>query len=609
MDVNKKKKMLSEIIMYNHKVEKVNKESEINKKKAISKLEISVNMIKKDIISMAHSLEGIKEILSSIQNEFKERKMMNKMEVKSYYFKFKEYHKKNIQLLTIFDDLHVNNLDHLIFKFIKIKGKFETLHSVFGFENKEMQLMNNIYTQLEDILNKYKSQIANKLNYSTNNKQNSLDNDTISIYLTMINKQKFISDDIRSIIHKKLLLFQFLLTFLTQSIKRMVPNMNMRTITNNSNILKLLQSSNHIKFNKIKVNNSLLKSTCHLLLIFSNSFFSLLYPSLDTIIFQQSEDCSTVELSSNNSNGRIYHLLKKDYLDYSKELISKSMLTLQSKIRIMKKNEQQMISKKQAETNTINYRQGISQSALFSSFIDHIESKNKQLTKNNSKSHTAKIRNYLIEKHPKKIMSYVEKYQNELVFKERIEKIKATQGRRNKMLINKSRSCILNFKKKQNDHIKDHTQSTYDIDDSYNEHQNDEMNIKRSNILPRMVDINDEKEQTAKIYKRLNDLRNLELRYKDEHWNKEFRDLYLSLQNKYKQLGKNKKRSTNSSFKTFKKDINMFHDNKKMKRNQSFCRIADKTNSNRSNQFPNVSRNKSQRYTEKMQKKQLISLY
>lgn len=600
MDVNKQQKMLSEMIEYNDKMEIEDRFNERSKGNKISELEFSVNMIKKDIVLMAHSLREIKEKSYLVQKKLKERKKINESEINSYYFKLREYHKKNIQLLTIFEDLHVTNLDNLIFKFIKIKGELQTLHSVFGFENKEIQLLNNASTELEDILNSYKTQIAD----NNKNKPNAFDNMTISKQITKISKQYFISEDIDSSIHKKQLLLQLILNFLLQGIKRVVPGIDVKTITNNSNLLLLLKSNKYI----MKIDKNLLKLICSLFILFSNSFIWLLYHSFNIVISQQPAYSSSNVLY-HKGNGVIYYLYKKEYLNSLRELSNKAMLTLESKIRLIKKNEKQMISdmnKKKAETSTIIYRQGISQSKLFSSFIGHIESQNKEITRKNSKSQMAKIRNYLIENHPRKIMSFARKYQNELVFKEKLEKMKAMRGTRNKQFIQKSISCPLTLKKKkqEKEKEKEHAQSTYDKDDSYDAHQNDNMKTGRNNIPPRIADVNDEKEQTAKIYKRLNDLRNLELKYKDNHYNKEIKDLYVALQKKYSKMGSFMKKYTNSSFKKTKSGIN---EDKGIKRDMSFCQISSKTKNNKLNQLPFVSRNKSNKCFDRTQNKTFFS--
>lgn len=561
-DNNKQIETLTHMNKYQQKISEI-KDANLNKKtNKIVRLENEVKAIKSTTLKMNEKIKVIKAAISNSKQELIVRQKRNYYDLNIYVSRKTYFFRLIVQLVSKLKLFQVKHPNDLIAKINKIKEKISVLYSNFNHVNIEIKKLNSEYRKYELKLNNYYDQIRENNVYF-------LPNISSCKILYLIQTTKSSVSDLQKSYNQKEFLFQMVFMFIIENNRKLFRKMKDNKYTNNSKVLQLILNENNIKLNHIAYNYEFIQFTCKLLLFFFNCLWYNMFMSFDQIT---SGDLLYI-VNSDRKKMIIASLFSKEYLVLFKELTGKASSNVKAKLKYIKKNEENLLENlyRMKNSNDLHAKVNIfnsggssnnnntkphksknlkkTQKELFNSFRNHIEKKKQIDNSMNDLMNLFTNRSYF-ENHPRKIMSILGKYQNDLVVKEdymrhHLYSSSASQSR----FTSKTRLVKKIYSKDKYQC----TKSTNDNwCDSYENSQKESVNEKgRRKLIKSFYVNNSGDEQMAKIYRRLNDLRSLKLKYNENSGpnSNELIELFKSFKSKvrnnsHKNIHENKRKSS-----------------------------------------------------------------
>lgn len=540
-----------------------------NKMNLFNKLDFEVVMIKKDTINIENEIYNDKSQQNKIKTLIYQQQELNSKIYRYYMWSMKDYYSMKMKLLNLYMKLKVNNLFNVIKKLNVLKKENDLLHFRFEKVNYDIAKLNLELTEMNQEIESIKEQI--ELKQST--KVKSQDDLRLDVF-NKVKTQQYLNDLYESNFKSKENLLRVMINFLYNyklKILRsfqasIIPDSymvkyylqqyqnNLHILTNNDNREKQIQKF-QILYNTLD-NKKLFIFVFNLFNLFINDIFTLLSNVYNYVSLTHTE---TIQQDINdNINYQIILFKSPSFTSTFQQQLVLAINRQNDKTKILNRSEKEIfhfkhkqISLKQNPEELIN-KNTITSNKLFQKYLKYAIL-NKRLTYNDNK---------YMQIHPKRCVSLLEKYTNGLV-SDKLEQEKLHQERKaniiNKsaLILNKQKSLelkrLMRLKKENINKIyQDEDQFDLDEEEYKNkvkieyEKLNEELKKRQQKIK---YTLNTPNNEMNIIYKRLDDLRNLELKYyneKDVINNKEMNEMYYNFKKKY--YSKRRKRNYNGNY-------------------------------------------------------------
>ena len=574
-------------------------------------LEFKVFMIKKNFQEYENDLNNYKNKSKILKNLLKNLDINLKEDYKKFYSKLKKFLNQKQILFKIFKFLNVKNYKNVIEKFNLIQKNHNNLINKFNNLNSSLIEKNS---QLSELKNELKN-LNFQINQNNNNFKYKL-NDNIKIILKSIEKNKSINNNLQIKLQKKYELLENILNFILDYIQKIFESLHHPMILNFYKIDKkyinkfpnyLIRLNNlHLKIEvkEIKFNKNFLIFILTLLKDFKY-YFDHILSNVEKLMFYSynNKNLKNLNKNFNNNNNILFNTNSKEIRNYFIELMNNSFSNNFTIKLNFKENEIFQNEKKKVKSKSTNpqinsqffklkknikkfgnsHENQISRNNLLQKYSKYILNNSYSTTKLNFNfnNNLNEIYNDLII-HPKKHFNLIDKYTNEMVNDEFIKTKEKNQ--RLKMIHNKSlkikneKKDFLKILKKSNSTLENNlnikNNSDFNIYNNYseiiitNENENDSKkneNFSEINFFKnkpkKIFEIKLKNEEKNLLFKRKNDLRNLELFYFNKNNNKNnnktyyensINDLYFTYKKNFNDKFKNKFLSRNKKKNTFK---------------------------------------------------------
>lgn len=578
--VSKQSEMLKSMKEFYEFSEMTYKTELSQKTKLFNQLDFEVLMIKKDTASIENALNKKIAQQNEIKGEISKVKMINQKTYSDYIWFFREYHKTNLKLMEVYRILQVKSLYDVIKEFNILRKENYLLHFRFEKVNLDISKINNQITQMNREIEEIKKQIEVKKNEDFKSTD-----DYMAEVITKTKTQRYFNSILEDSFKEKENLIKLTMNFLFNYITRIVTSLKNPVLLHNFKIQtnlelyqrffqsdhKLIKSNTTQQYTNFEVlfhhfDHHFFVFVFKLFKDFTNDFYVLLSNCLNYVclndMMNKVEEHEMININVNQN--KFKRKLKIQIVNFFSQPIVK-LLSVQinqairrqlDKAMIFSRNEKEIFEEKKLkaiiDTKVISHSKYqnliTSGKELFKMYLEYYNNKKLKTFDENTKE-------YII-KHPKRSVSVMDRYTNDLV-SDRMEKILKEKERKEKVM-NKSalikseqEEIELNrlLKQKKQKRKTERDEEDYDLDDEeYANKQKIEMErlseeLKKQKIRKTYAMCSSNKELNT-IYMRLNDLRNLELNYggeKDKHIvnSSELNEIYYNFKKKFTHQGKN----------------------------------------------------------------------
>ena len=570
--INKQSEFLKDLKSY-HDVELMNYDKQkLEKIKIFNKLDFELYIIKKETQDIQKELENLKKQKEKIQTILlSEKENYNKIYEK-YLFHYHLFQLLNTKLLRIYNILKVKNLIDVIKEFNIIRKKYKDLsfqnaiyNQQISYLNSKLTFFNNQYEQILKDIEKKK------------NKKNEQHTETNELILSKISKNKYFNQIILEDFKEKSQILKLVLTFLVNYIKKIIQSLihpihhhyfsfnqiyfpKYNIFFSNKNYLSL-----NIDFQNIDLDSLFIKAIISLFNDFWNYYF-ILFTNVSNIVYYDYDKKNSFSPINKiyyirrnkkiSQKIKIYSLFSKEMILNFDNLINLATVRQLEKQKILGRNEKDIFINSNTQSSIVNLQNKNNNKKL--SFLkkspERISRKDllNQYLNYNLNEKNANI----LKLHSNRNLYYIEKYTNKNIYEklikqhlkyERRQKIKEkTEG-----MNNKSQEVINTIQRKVKEIVL--TDNNMEIESDEEDDiikENKDKNWKEVKLQKKNSEIPSNKSKISEIYKRLNDLRKLELNFVKEK-NKYILDQkeFNSIYNNYKHQIKNeKKKSISKSF-------------------------------------------------------------
>lgn len=625
------------------------------KTKLFNQLDFEVLMIKKDTASIETAIH----VKIQQQNEMKklihQQCMINKKMYREHMGYVKEYHATNLKLLGIYRILKVKSLFNVIKQFNSLRKEYNLLHFRFEQVNYDIAKLNIQLTEMEKEIENVNEQIEikRKGNFKCQD-------DAILAVSSKIQAQRYFNRLLEDSFKEKENLVKLMINFLNNNLAKVLKSLQESIMQNEFTIRAQIEKYQQIfsydnegEYNKSKntcnsnnSNNSNTSQTFielfktfdknififvfNLFSDFIHDFFILISNVLNYVSL--TDEMNKIEEDENNNNNNSGNITNTDstYIHNKHSNIKQHQFQLilfkspsfnvsvqhhisfaikrqHDKAKILSRSEKDIFETKRLRTflnqdsEHLKNQNIISGNKLYRKYLKY--------SKHYNNSFYDTKANQFATTHPKRSVSVMERYTNELV-SDKIDKLKL-QNERNAMIkqlstiiLNKQKTLELNrllrIKKEKMDKIdKDEEEHDLDEDEYKNRTQiefeklSDELKKRQQKTKYKMLTPNPE---LNLIYMRLNDLRNLELNYyndKDVVTSKGLNEMYYKFKKKYYPNGMKSNMSVSYTVKD-KGKIGVSNKNKRNSENSQLLPYCAKDKRENVNKVNNVHRSSSQ---------------
>ena len=563
-------------------------------------LEFNVFMIKKNIKEYENDLNDYKIKIKNLKKLLNVLNINFKSDYKNFYLNLKNYLKQKQILFKIFKFLNVKNYQNVIEKFNLIQKNNNNLINKFNYLNSSLIKKNS---KLSDLKNELKN-LNIQINQNNNNFKYEL-KENVKITLKLIEKIKLNNNNLQIKLEKKYEFFENILNFILDYIQKMFDSLHHPMILNFYKIDKkyinkfpnyLIRLNNlHLKIEikETKFNKNFL---IFILTLFKDFeyYFKQIFSNVEKLMFYSYYNKNLKNLNKNFNF--LFNSNSKEIQNYFIELIENSFsnnfkIKLNYKENEIFQNEKKRVKNKSTNPQINNqffklkknikkfgnsHKNQISKNNLLQKYSNYILNNSYSLTKltfnsNFNNNNLNEIYNDLIF-HPKKHFNLIDKYTNEMVNddfiknKEKNQRLKMIQNKTLKIknfiekkgkILKKSNSTLENNFYYNNSEIELTNENESDLNKIENVSKN--LNFFK-NKSKKIFEINLKNEEKNLLFKRKNDLRNLELFYynrKNNNNNKTFyenniNNLYFIYKKNFNDKFRNKYLSRNKKKNTFK---------------------------------------------------------
>ena len=580
------------------------------KTKLFNQLDFEVLMIKKDTASIENAIHVKIQQQNAVKAQINQQCVINRKTYNEYMTYVKEFHATNLKLLDIYRILGVKSLFNVIRQFNCLRKEYNLLHFRFEQVNYDIAKLNIQLTELEKELENINEQIEVKRKGNFK-----YQDDAILAVISKTNTQKYFNNLLEDSFKEKENLVKLTVNFLHNNLAKILKSLQesmMQNVfavrtrmdkyqqifsyendpgktksgTNNSNSNR----HNHHTFAELfkAFDKNLFVFVFSLFNDFSHDFFILLSNAMNYVSI--TEEMNKIEEDENNNNNSIINLNNtsstrtqgNQAFQSSPKAFQLVIFTSPSfnlsiqhhiafaikrqndKAKILSRSEKDIFDAKRIRTflsqdsEHLKNQNIISGKKLYRKYLKY--------SKHYNNSFYDTKANKFATSHPKRSVSVMERYTNELV-SDKVEKLKLQKEREamiqrlSTIILNKQKTIELNrllrIKKEKMDKI-DKDEEDHDLDeDEYKnrtqiefEKLSDELKRRQQKTKYPMLTPNPE---LNLIYMRLNDLRNLELSYyndKEVVTNKGLSEIYYKFKKKYYPNGMKNNTSLSVSYVT-----------------------------------------------------------
>ena len=586
----------SEMLMNMQKFQELSEMTYMNqlsqKTKLFNQLDFEVLMIKKDTASIENAIHVKIQQQNEVKTFIHQQCVLNKKTYSEYMGYVKEYHATNLKLLDIYRILKVKSLFNVIKQFNCLRKEHNLLHFRFEQVNYDIAKLNIQLTEMEKEIESVNEQIENKKKGNFK-----YQDDSILAVSSKIKTQRYFNMLLEDSFKEKENLVKLLINFLNNNLAKVLKSLQESIMQNVFTVRSEIEKYQRIfsyendhksSFNNNNSNNSsnsnqtfmelfkvfdksLFVFVFNLFNDFVNDFFILLsnamnYVSLTDEMNKIKEDEHNNHNNNNTNTTCIYdkHTVHPNHLNAKQQFqlivftspsfnlsiqhhISFAIKRQNDKAKILSRSEKDIFDAKRIKTFLNQNSEHLKNQNIISG--NKLYRKYLKYSKHYNNSFYDTKANHFATTHPKRSVSVMERYTNELV-SDKVEKLKlqkerdAMIQRLSTIILNKQKTIELNrllrIKKEKMDKI-DKDEEDHDLDeDEYKnrtqiefEKLSDELKKRQQKTKYPMLTPNPE---LNLIYMRLNDLRNLELNYyndKDVVTSKGLSEIYYKFKKKY----------------------------------------------------------------------------
>ena len=625
--LKKQEKLLSEMKTFDDRIQLGYENKIAENTKILNQLDFEVFLLKKETKEIEKELEIIKLRQKKLKKQILKNEIVIKNKYNSYLEDWRIFQYSNIKIFKIYNILNVKNFMDVIKEFKKIQKKYNELSSLFTLHNKEI---NYLQTNISELNREYKKALSIIYNKKNNKKEKNELNELNQFIMSKLSKIKFSNQIILENYKDKSKTLKLIVNFLLKNIESMINSLNNLSLKNyftfNSNFKpqfseKFLEH-NTFSFNKdidtIKLNSDFIKFIISVFNNFSKYFYLILSSSCNIIYYSHllkiskgnsNYSINYKELMNKNkrnlkgeNNFIIYEINSEPLIETFNDEILLSNLRQIEKQKILGRTEKDIFkskfkfNKNIKSYSSINILKGNNNTNMENSFV----SRNTILKdyENYLKGKIPNLGNY-VEEHENSHLSLIKKFSNNLVsLRDELKDLNRKKEISNKTLQIKNynyQKQFANYIKKKQNYIEI---SNFEDDDELSENEIEycknlqkkkfEEEIQESKKTKQYIMSSNNPEMIL-IYKRLNDLRKLNLHFvKDRSKyildHDAFNYIYFNFKNKLLnksriKIEKNRLSKTPSYANFFQNNIFLNKRDNKITNNNSFINIKAKNNS------------------------------
>lgn len=350
----------------------------LKKAKIVNTLDFQIDIIKKEMKNTEIKLKKCNQLEKDLKKDINLQKRKYELYKKEYDWQIREYHKDNIEFKKILMFLGVKDINELIQNFNTIKGEYQSLHSQFKFYNAEVSNLNNKLTQCENDLAKVKEKIRLKELEEKQKNKEALEDVKIIQKKKEINEATFYTTQSSLLCEKKSLILQTIMNFCVKNIRKIknevdIESNGFKLFYVKRKIFDLITNGNKdLTINYIDIDEKIILTFSYVFILFTNSFFQLLYISMNNIIAEtvryQPEFYMQKEFYSSS-------IFNRQFIQVYSEFVNNSFKEKEERNRILKKKERELLTnlKENESDSNKNKEKTISQTVLFKNFIEYID--------------------------------------------------------------------------------------------------------------------------------------------------------------------------------------------------------------------------------------------
>lgn len=350
----------------------------LKKAKIVNTLDFQIDIIKREMKNTELKLKNCNQLEKDLKKDISLQKRKYELYKKEYDWQIREYHKDNIEFKKILIFLNVKDINELISNFNTIKGEYQSLHSQFKFYNAEVSNLNNKLTQFENDLAEVKEKIRLKELEEKQKNKEALEDVKIIQKKKEINEATFYTAQSSLLCEKKSLILQTIMNFCVKNIRKIKNEVdlefnNFEIFYEKRKIFDLITKGNKdLTINYIDVDEKIIFTFTFVFILFTNSFFQLLFISMNNIIAETVRYQPEFYMQKDFYSSSIFN---RQFIQVYSEFVNNSFKQKEERNRILKKKERELLTnlKENESDSTKNKEKTISQKVLFKNFIEYID--------------------------------------------------------------------------------------------------------------------------------------------------------------------------------------------------------------------------------------------